>query len=66
MKLNVNGSIKDFPESVSLSEVVIKFCQQPKHIVTALNGDVVPAAEREKILLKEGDYIDLIAAVGGG
>ena len=66
MKININGTLKEIDSDLKLSELVSKFCKQPKFIVTAVNDDIVLVQDRENIVLKEGDSIELVAPVGGG
>jgi sulfur carrier protein len=66
MKINVNGTVKEIDRDLKLAELVAKFCKQPKHIITAVNEDIILAQDREKTVLKEGDSVELVAPVGGG
>jgi sulfur carrier protein len=66
MKININGVPKEIDNDLKLSELVTKFCKQPKFIVTAVNEDFVLARDRENTVLKEGDSVELVAPVGGG
>ena len=66
MKININGTSKEIDKDLKLSELVTKFCKQPRFIVTAVNEDIVLAGDRENTVLKEGDNVELVAPVGGG
>jgi thiamine biosynthesis protein ThiS len=66
MKININGTPKEIDRDLRLAELVTKFCKQPKFIVTAVNDGIVLAEDRENIILKEGDSVELVAPVGGG
>ena len=37
-----------------------------KKIAIAVNGSIIPKKEYQKIILKEGDKIEIVQAVGGG
>ena len=66
MKVIINGISKEIDRDLRLSDLVTLFCKAHKHIVTALNEDIILAHERENIVLKEGDSVELVAPVGGG
>jgi len=66
MKININGTPKEIDKDLKLSELVTRFCKQPKFILTAVNEGIVLAKDRENTVLKEGDSVELVAPVGGG
>jgi len=66
MKININGTQKEFTEVIKLSDLVNKYCKQPRCIVTAVNGDIILSKDWENTILKENDSIDLVTPVGGG
>lgn len=35
-------------------------------VATALNGDFIPAGQRDQIVLKAGDHIEILAPMQGG
>lgn len=66
MKIHINGAEKVFEGPLKLSEIVSKFCKEPRCIVTAVNGDLVLRGDWERTVVKQGDNVDLVTPVGGG
>jgi sulfur carrier protein len=66
MKIIVNGKPKELATPQNLSEIVSAYSSQPRHIITELNGTIVPPHQRGQTLLKEGDALELVTFVGGG
>jgi sulfur carrier protein len=65
MKLVVNGEPQELP-AVTLADAVQSLDFGEAKIATALNGEFVPARERETTTLKDGDRIEIVAPRQGG
>ncbi len=66
MKVTINGTIKELTGSSHVSDIVAQFCQQSKHVITEINGRIVPCSDWNSTPVSEGDRIELVAFVGGG
>ena len=66
MQININGTAKNLPAAVNLAQLVAQCCKQPKHVITEVNGAIIPSGDWEKTSVKEGDAIELVSFVGGG
>ena len=66
MKVTINGQIKDISNAANIADIVGQFCANKKHIITEVNGTLVPRDDWNKTSLKEGDAIELVSFVGGG
>ena len=67
MKIFLNGKEKDRGGGIScLNERVNQMLKDDRGKIIELNGRVIKRAERDGILLKEGDRIELIQFMGGG
>ncbi|TGP50816.1 sulfur carrier protein ThiS [bacterium M00.F.Ca.ET.230.01.1.1] len=65
MKLTVNGQSHDVAAG-TLAALLIELDFQGGWLATALNGDVVPARERDRCTLTEGDRIEILSPMKGG
>jgi len=65
MKLVVNGELQEIPAG-TLAEAVHSLDLGEARIATALNGEFVPARERQATGLKDGDRIEIVAPRQGG
>ncbi len=66
MKVTINGTAKELTGNSHVSDIVAQFCKASKHVITEINGHIVPSNDWNKTLVKEGDSIELVAFVGGG
>ena len=66
MNITINGTSKHLPAAKNLADVVGLFCKQPKHVITEVNGAIVPCELWDKTPLKDGDTVELVGFVGGG
>ena len=66
MNIIINGTTQQVPSSKNLSEIVSAFCKQSKHVITELNGTIVPSDQWVQTNLQDGDALELVAFVGGG
>ena len=66
MKVTINGTAKELTGSPFLSGIVTQFCKESKHIITEVNGHIIPSNDWNKTSIKDGDTIELVAFVGGG
>ena len=66
MNITVNGKAQQLTSAKNLSDIVNSFCKQPKHVITELNGTIVPSAQWPQTNLQDGDALELVTFVGGG
>lgn len=65
MKLVVNGESQDV-DADTLAVLMTVLDYQGSWLATALNGDVVPARERDRCVLADGDRIEILSPMKGG
>ena len=65
MKLHVNGQEQEV-DARTLAAVLAALDYADAKVATALNGEFVPAREREAAALKDGDRIEILAPRQGG
>ena len=63
--VKVNGEAKDIAGK-TLAEYLATTNYDIKRIATELNGDIVPKAQYEETVLKNGDSVEIVSFVGGG
>jgi len=66
MNITINGTIQALNSDKNLSDIVNAFSKQPKHVITELNGTIIPADQWAKTNLQDGDALELVTFVGGG
>jgi sulfur carrier protein len=66
MNIIINGTSQQITSGKNLSDIVPTFCKQPKHVITELNGTIVPSGQWAQTKLQDGDALELVTFVGGG
>ncbi len=66
MNIIINGKSQQLTSAQNLSAIVNSFCKQPKHVITELNGAIVPSDQWAQTNLQDGDALELVTFVGGG
>jgi thiamine biosynthesis protein ThiS len=66
MTLHINGEQRDFPDGLTVAELVGQLGMKPDRVAVELNLEIVPRAQWEATTLKEGDKLEVVHFVGGG
>lgn len=67
MQILVNGNAKQFEVStMTIADLVRELKVTGKRIAVECNGEIVPKSQYTESLLKEGDQLEVVGAVGGG
>jgi sulfur carrier protein len=66
MNIIINGTSKELATTKNLSDIVSSFCKQSKHVITELNGTIIPSDQWAQTNLQDGDALELVTFVGGG
>lgn len=63
--IKVNGSQKEISD-ITVKELILKESYDTKRIAVEVNGDIVPKAQYDSFVLKDGDAVEVVSFVGGG
>ncbi len=66
MKLKVNGTVREFANEITVSELLSGLGINPKLCVVERNLNIVKKRNYDTEKLKEGDVIEIVTLVGGG
>jgi len=66
MKLQVNGDELSVADETTVAALVQQLGLGEGPVAVERNGAVVPRAEHPRVLLNEGDTIEIVHFVGGG
>jgi len=66
MQIQVNGEPLEVAPESNLSDLVAQLELSGKRIAIELNLEIVPRSLHAKTLLKEGDRVEIVHAIGGG
>ena len=63
--VTVNGESLDI-SGVTLAEYLKGTSYKPERIAVERNGEIVPKAQYDQVILQDGDIIEVVSFVGGG
>ena len=67
MKININGSTKEFGgEKITAEELINQLNLNGKRFAIEKNGEIISKNYFSGIYFNDGDIIEIIGAVGGG
>lgn len=66
MRLTVNGAPAEIDQEVTVAALVATLTDQRRRVAVAVNGEVVPRSSWETTPLRDGDSVEVLAAVAGG
>lgn len=62
----INGIEKNYPEGISLTEMLKQEGYQIAQIAVERNEEIVPKAEYDEVYLKSTDHLEIVRFMGGG
>lgn len=67
-KLNINGREREFPQGLpaNVTALLDELDVNAATVVAEIDGQIVPCAEFDQTLLRDGQRIELVRFVGGG
>ena len=66
MTLHINGQAREFADSLSVGAFVAELAMKTDRVAVELNREIVPRANWESTVLKDGDRLEIVHFVGGG
>jgi sulfur carrier protein len=66
MKILLNGEPRDVDEGLSLGALLDATPYGQRRIAVEINREIVPKSRRGEHILREGDQIEIVQAMGGG
>ena len=66
MTIQVNGEPRDIDPGASVSKLLGDLGVTQPHVAVELNLEVVPRAQHDQTILREGDRLEVVTLVGGG
>jgi sulfur carrier protein len=66
LALSVNGEPRSAPVGATMRDLVELLQLDGRRIAVAVERDVVPRSEYARHVLRDGDRIEILEAVGGG
>lgn len=64
--MTVNGEKVELKKAMTLKQFLEEQGYRAQHVVTERNGEIVPLAQADEVMLENRDVLEIIAFVGGG
>ncbi len=66
MQIQVNGDIRDVPESMTVAELLVTLQLDPRFLAVERNRELVPRTQHAQCRLEPNDELEVVTLVGGG
>ena len=66
MKIHLNGIEQQLDTAVTLKQLIINEGLAEKRLAAEVNNEIITKSEHENCVLKDGDKIEIVHAIGGG
>lgn len=66
MHIILNGDQKKVTDKTSLSQLIDDLQLSGKRLAIEVNREIIPKSEHDAYILKDGDQVELVHAIGGG
>ncbi|HYQ39144.1 MAG TPA: sulfur carrier protein ThiS [Pseudomonas sp.] len=66
MRIQLNGEALELPEGQSVADLLARLDLTGRRVAVELNLDIVPRSQHAATLLRDGDRVEVVHAIGGG
>ena len=66
MHIILNGDRREFPDSLSASQLLDNLGLTGKRLALEVNREIVPLSTFDRHFIQPGDHIEIVHAIGGG
>jgi len=66
MNILLNNVTLSVSEALTLKKLLVHINLQQKYYAVEVNEQIVPKSSHASFLLKEGDKVEIVTAIGGG
>jgi sulfur carrier protein len=66
IQVEVNGALKQLEQPLAVSELILQMALAGRKIAVERNGEIVPRSAHGATLVRDGDRLEIVVAVGGG
>lgn len=66
MNIQLNGTPRALPDNLPLATLLEQEGLAQRRVAVEVNGEIVPRGRHADHLLREGDVVEIVHALGGG
>lgn len=66
MRIQLNGEAFELPDGATVAALIDRLDLAGRRVAVELNLDIVPRSQHLTTVLREGDQVEVVHAIGGG
>lgn len=66
MQVQINGEVKELAEQSTVADILALLNVTGRRVAVELNQEIVPKSQHGATVLKTGDKVEVVHAIGGG
>lgn len=66
MRLKINGGASTLPDGATVARMLERLALGGRRVAVEVNRELIPAGEHAARVLRDGDEVEIVEAVGGG
>lgn len=66
MQIQVNGELRHIAEGSTIGDLLVLLDVVGRRVAVELNQEIVPKSQHTSTVLKQGDVLEVVHAIGGG
>ncbi len=66
MKITLNGEARSIDDSIKLQALIDQLGYSGKRLAVEINKEIIPKSQHADYIIKDGDNIEIVHAIGGG
>lgn len=66
MKITLNGETRSIDDGIKLQALLDQLGFGGKRLAVEINKEIIPKSQHTDYLIKDGDNIEIVHAIGGG
>lgn len=66
MRIQLNGEPFELPDAQTVADLLVRLDLTGRRVAVELNQDIVPRSQHGETVLREGDSLEVVHAIGGG
>ncbi|GAB4353047.1 MAG: sulfur carrier protein ThiS [Gammaproteobacteria bacterium] len=66
MKITLNGETREFPDAITAQRLLEELDLGDKRVAVEVNREIVPRSSYAQCVLRDGDRVEIVRAIGGG
>jgi sulfur carrier protein len=66
MQITLNGQPRDCGQDATVTQLLLESGYAGRRVAVEINQEIVPRSQHDDHLLREGDRVEIVHAIGGG